>query len=342
MPPRARRPRPHRRVSPRAHHPRPYRYVPPRARRPHRRPPAITRMAAKKSKKPAEANPNSPRQGQPSTVFPPSMTGSKPKVPSAASELKTTRQAEAEAKKRKLEDTSDDAPSKKKLKTKGSKYSRKEHAAAPDPLIVEPIYVALPASANYERRLVVHEPSSTEAPENEEVPAADPNPAEDIGCEDNVNDDEVLPQLEPIAMVSSPAPTSNELISIGCPMTPRPMMPITRDMPMDDETILRTPPTQVTTPVLETQQESPDAFDSTIPSPQASPSFRRLHRGPMSQASMSSIPEEDVQPTGSVARQVFPNAIPSATAQESKAKAAEDIPAASTDEEREVTPLPVI
>ena len=113
-------------------------------------------------------------------------------------------------------------------------------------------------------------------------------------------------------------------------------------MPLDDEAILRTPPAQVTTPVLETQQESPDDFDFTIPSPQASPSFRRLHRGPRSQASMSSIPEEDVQPTGSVARQVFPNAIPSATAQESKAKAAEDIPAASTDEEREVTPLPVI
>ena len=58
---------------------------------------------------------------------------------------------------------------------------------------------------------------------------------------------------------------------------------------------------------------------------------------------MSSIPEEDVQPTGSVARQVFPDAIPSATAHESKAKPAEDIPAASADEEkeeeREATPL---
>ena len=38
---------------------------------------------------------------------------------------------------------------------------------------------------------------------------------------------------------------------------------------MDDESILHTPPAQVTTPVLETQQESPDDFDFTIPSPQA-------------------------------------------------------------------------
>nr|XP_020185512.1 transcriptional regulator ATRX homolog [Aegilops tauschii subsp. strangulata] len=53
------------------------------------------RMAAKKSKKHAEANPDTARQGQPSIVFPASMTGSKPKVPSAASELKKTRQAEA-------------------------------------------------------------------------------------------------------------------------------------------------------------------------------------------------------------------------------------------------------
>ena len=61
------------------------------------------------------------------------MTGSKPKVPSAASEQKKTMQAEAEARKRKLKDTSDDAPSKKKLKTKASKYSKKECAAARAP-----------------------------------------------------------------------------------------------------------------------------------------------------------------------------------------------------------------
>ena len=146
-------------------------------------------MAAKKSKKPAEANPNAPWQGQPSIVFPSNMTGSKPKVPSAASELKKTRQDEAEARKRKLKDTSNDAPSKKNLKTKASKSSRKECATAPEPLVVEPISVALPASANRERRLVVHEPTPKEAPENEEVPAADPNAVKDIGHEENVHDD---------------------------------------------------------------------------------------------------------------------------------------------------------
>ena len=45
------------------------------------------RMDTKKSKKSAEANPDAPRQGQPSIVFPASMTSSKPKVPSATYEL---------------------------------------------------------------------------------------------------------------------------------------------------------------------------------------------------------------------------------------------------------------
>ena len=73
------------------------------------------------------------------------------------------------------------------------------------------------------------------------------------------------------------------------------MMPITQDMPLDNEAILRTPTAEVTTPVLETNQESHEDFDFTIPSPQASPSFKRLGKGPRPQASMSSIPEEDVQ-----------------------------------------------
>ena len=40
---------------------------------------------------------------------------------------------------------------------------------------------------------------------------------------------------------------------------------------------------------------------------------------------MSSIPEEDVHATSSVARQVFPEAIPIETAQESETKDDEDI-----------------
>ena len=57
---------------------------------------------------------------------------------------------------------------------------------------------------------------------------------------------------------------------------------------------------------------------------------------------MSIIPNEDVQQQISVARQVFPDAIPFVSAQESEAKVAEDIPAASADEgiqeEHEVIP----
>ena len=50
------------------------------------RPGIDPKLAAKKKKKPAEAEPEAPRRERPSIVFPASMTGSKPKVPSAASE----------------------------------------------------------------------------------------------------------------------------------------------------------------------------------------------------------------------------------------------------------------
>ena len=53
------------------------------------RPSIDPRMAAKK-KKPAVAQAEASRQEEPHIVFPDSMTGSKPKVPSAASELKKT------------------------------------------------------------------------------------------------------------------------------------------------------------------------------------------------------------------------------------------------------------
>ena len=56
--------------------------------------------------------------------------------------------------------------------------------------------MARPASEHHERQLIVHEPVTTEAPEVEEDPAVDPTTAEDIGPQDNVEDDEVLPQLE--------------------------------------------------------------------------------------------------------------------------------------------------
>ena len=70
-----------------------------------------------------------------------------------------------------------------------------------------------------ERQLTVHEPASTEAPEAEDIPAAKPTAAEDIGHHDNVEDDEVLPHIK-YNVVSSPVRTNDELISIGRPLTP--------------------------------------------------------------------------------------------------------------------------
>ena len=67
--------------------------------------------------------------------------------------------------------------------------------------------------------MVVHEPAPTEAHEAEDIPAAEPTAAEDIGHDDNVEDDEVLPQIEH-NVVSSPVLTNSELISIGRPLTP--------------------------------------------------------------------------------------------------------------------------
>nr|XP_045089613.1 nucleolar protein dao-5-like [Aegilops tauschii subsp. strangulata] len=189
--------------------------------------------------------------------------GSKPKVPSAASELKKMRTDEAEAKKRKHKNASNGAPSTKKPKTKSS---RKERAATTEPLVVEPISVARPASTNQERQLVLHEPASTEAPEDEEIPTVDPIIAEDIGHSDNVVDDEVLPQIEH-QLVSSHVLTNSKLISIGHPLTPitqddswsdRPQ----QDTPIDDETP-RTPPPQATTPVL----DDDNYMVQTTPSP---------------------------------------------------------------------------
>ena len=41
--------------------------------------------------------------------------------------------------------------------------------------------------------MIVHEPASTEAHEVEDISVAEPTTAEDIGHDDNVEDDEVLP-----------------------------------------------------------------------------------------------------------------------------------------------------
>ena len=65
----------------------------------------------------------------------------------------------------------------------------------------------------------LNEPASIEAPEAEENPAVDPTAAEDIGHQDNIEYDEVLPQIEH-NLVSSPVRTNSKLISIGRPLTP--------------------------------------------------------------------------------------------------------------------------
>ena len=171
------------------------------------------RMAAKKKKKLPADHPVPSSQEAPCIIFPSSMTGSKPKVTTTASEQKKTRAAEVEARKRKNTEASDAAPSKKKRKTK------KSRAAPTEPLVVEPISVVRPASASQELRMTVHEPASTEAPEAEDIPASELTAAEDIGHHDNIEDDEVLPQIEH-DMVSSPVHTNSELISIGRPLTP--------------------------------------------------------------------------------------------------------------------------
>src|SRR3990170_8535582 len=95
------------------------------------RPGIDPKMAAKHKKKPAVAQAEASRQEAPRIVFPASMTGSKPKVPTVASELKKTRAAEAEARKRKSKNATDDAPQTKKRKTKSSK---KDRAAPTEPL----------------------------------------------------------------------------------------------------------------------------------------------------------------------------------------------------------------
>ena len=83
---------------------------------------------------------------------------------------------------------------------------------------------------------------------------------------------------------------NNELISIGHPLTPIAQDDSWADHPQDsprEEESPTTPPTQVTTLVLED-----DDFEAQpTPSPQASPAFRRLRKGPRTQVTLSSVPE---------------------------------------------------
>ena len=163
--------------------------------------------------------------------------------------------------------------------------------------------------------MIVHESASTEAYEVEDIPAVDPIAAEDIGHHDNVDDDEVLPQIE-YNVVSSPVLTNSEIISIG-----RPLTPIAQDASWDDRPQQQdspsTPQQQQTTPSVQVEEDE----DLPTPSPKASPILQSLRKGPRPQAPLPSVPEGEVhhQP---VARQVFSEATPTVNVSVSEAKAA--------------------
>ena len=77
--------------------------------------------------------------------------------------------------------------------------------------------------------------------------------AKDIGPQDNVVDDEVLSQIER-PTVSLPVLPTNELISIGRPLTPISQDASWADRPQPatpSQDSPRTPPPQVTNPVLD-------------------------------------------------------------------------------------------
>ena len=188
--------------------------------------------------------------------------------------------------------------------------------------------------------MIVHEPAPTEAHEAEDIPAAEPTAAEDIGHDDNVEDDEVLPQIEH-NMVSSHVLTNSELISIGRPLTTIAQDASWADHPQQQDFPSTPQQQQQVTPPVQVEEE--DFKAQPTPSPKASPAFRRLRKGPRPQVPLSSVPEGEV-PHQSVARQVFPEATPTVNVSESEAKAAEDIPAASAadNQEEERVPTPPI
>ena len=178
--------------------------------------------------------------------------------------------------------------------------------------MVEPLSVIHP---NAERRLTVHEPAPTEAPEAEDIPAADPIAAEDIGHQDNVQDDAALPQLE-----------TSELISIGRPLT----------LMAQDESWADRP------------QEEEEFEVQPTPTPQASSAFRRLRKGPRPQVQSAEIPaasaedneEAPPEPTSplhqdAVLQENVPEVVPPTTQAEE-----ENVAAATTNTEANVEPAP--
>ena len=124
--------------------------------------------------------------------------------------------------------------------------------------------------------MIVHEPASTEAHEAEDIPAAEPTAAEDIGHHENVEDDEVLPQIE-YNVVLSPVRTNNELISIGRPLTPISQDASWADHPQQQDSPSTPQQQQQATPNV--QEEDEDVQAQPTPSPKVKPALRRLRRG---------------------------------------------------------------
>ena len=168
--------------------------------------------------------------------------------------------------------------------------------------------------------MVIHEPTSTEAPE-------------DIGHHDHVEDDAVLPQIEH-QQVSSPVLTHSKLISIG-----RPLTPTAQDASWPDHPQRQGTPSSPRPRATPTVQDDDDFAAQHTPSPQASPALRRLRKGPRPQVPLSSIPEGEVRHP-SVARQVFPEATPTVNVSVSEAQAVEDNLAASADDEHQEERVP--
>ena len=139
--------------------------------------------------------------------------------------------------------------------------------------------------------MIVHEPASTEAHEAEDIPAAEPTAAEDIGHHDNVEDDEVLPQIEH-NVVSLPILTNSELISIGRPLTPIAQDASWADHPQQQDSPNTPQQQQQATPPV--QEEDEDFEAQPTPCPKALPAFRRLRKGQRPQVPLSSVPEGEV------------------------------------------------
>ena len=120
---------------------------------------------------------------------------------------------------------------------------------------------------------------------------------------------------------------NSEIISIGRPLTPIAQDASWADHPQQQD-FPNTPQQQQTTPSVQVEEDE----DLPTPSPKASPVLQRLRKGPRPQAPLPSVPEGEVQHQP-VARQVFSEPTPTVNVSVSEAQAAEDIPAASADEE---------